>query len=69
MSGPLATYLHDHLAGAALAIDLLKSLQRHNEAEPLGQFAKSLLAGIEADREVLRGLRERVASVPARSKG
>ena len=60
MSDPLATYLHDHLAGATLAIDLLKSLQRHKEGEPLGQFAKSLLADIEADREVLRGLTERV---------
>jgi hypothetical protein len=60
MRDPLATYLHDHLAGAALAIDLLKSLQRHNEGEPLVQFAKSLLADIEADRDVLRGLTERV---------
>ncbi len=60
MSDPLATYLHDHLAGAALAIDLLKSMQRNNTGEPLGQFAKSLLADIEADRDVLRGLAEQV---------
>jgi hypothetical protein len=38
----------------------LKSLRRHDEGEPLGQFAKSLLADIEADRDVLRGLTERV---------
>jgi hypothetical protein len=60
MSDPLATYLHDHLAGAALAIDLLKSMQRNNAGEPLGQFAESLLADIEADRDVLRRLTERV---------
>ena len=60
MSDPLATYLHDHLAGAALAIDLLKSMQRNNPGVPLGQFARSLLAEIEADRDVLRGLAEQV---------
>jgi|HubBroStandDraft_4_1064222.scaffolds.fasta_scaffold182626_1 hypothetical protein len=60
MSDPLSTYLHDHLAGAALAIDLLKSMQRNNAGEPLGQFAKSLLADIEADRDLLRGLAEQV---------
>jgi hypothetical protein len=36
--------------------------------EPLGQFAKSLLADIEADRDVLRGLAEQVASGTARSR-
>jgi hypothetical protein len=60
MSDPLAIYLHDHLAGAALAIDLLKSMQRNHAGEPLGQFAKSLLADIEADRDVLRELTGRV---------
>jgi hypothetical protein len=68
MSDPLATYLHDHLAGAAVAIDLLESMQRSNGGRPLGQFAKSLLADIEADRDVLRQLAERVASGPARSR-
>lgn len=60
MSNPLATYLHDHLAGAAVAIDLLKSMQRSNAGQPLGQFAESLLADIEGDRDVLRQLAERV---------
>ncbi len=60
MSDPLATYLHDHLAGAAVAIDLLESMQRSNGGRPLGQFAKSLLPDIEADRDVLRQLAERV---------
>jgi len=60
MSDPLAIYLHDHLAGATVAIFLLKSMQRNNAGEPLGQFAKNLLADIEADRDVLRGLAEQV---------
>lgn len=62
MSDPLAIYLHDHLAGAAFAIDLLKSMQRDNAGEPLSHFAKSLLADIEADRDVLRRVADQVGS-------
>jgi hypothetical protein len=59
MSDPLATYLHDHLAGAAHAIDLLESMRRQHMDEPLGRFAARLLVEIEADRAVLRELAER----------
>ena len=59
MSDPLATYLHDHLAGAVHAIDLLEAIRNQYAGEPLGQFAVQLLVDIEADREVLRGLAER----------
>jgi hypothetical protein len=67
MSDPLATYLHDHLAGAALAIDLLKSMQRNNTGEPLGQFAKSLLADIETVT-CCGAWQSRLESGPARSR-
>ena len=44
MDNPLATYLHDHLAGADAAIDLLQNLRDQHSDEPLGQFAAELLA-------------------------
>lgn len=62
MSEPLAIYLHDHLAGASLAIDLLDSMQKEHAGKPLGEFAGSLLVEIEADREVLRVLAERIGA-------
>jgi hypothetical protein len=60
MSDPLSIYLHDHLAGAALAIELLESMSEQHAGKPLGQFASGLLVEIEQDRDVLRGLSERV---------
>jgi hypothetical protein len=59
MSDPLATYLHDHLAGSVHAIDLLESMRNQHVREPLGLFAARLLIEIEADRDVLRELAER----------
>jgi hypothetical protein len=60
MSAPLATYLHDHLAGANFAIDLLKSMRDRYANAPLGQFASTVLLEVEADRETLRRIVERV---------
>jgi hypothetical protein len=59
MSDPLGTYLNDHLAGAAHAIDLVEFMRDRYEGEEIGQFAAWLLADIESDREVLRELAER----------
>jgi len=56
----LATYLQDHLAGALHAIEVLKVMRDRFSAEPLGQFADQMLADVEADREVLAKLTERV---------
>ena len=33
MSDPLATYLNDHMAGASLAIDLLKAMKERHDDE------------------------------------
>jgi hypothetical protein len=59
---PLATYLHDHLAGAQAAINLLEVLRDQHEGEPLGQFAAAQLVEVEADRAVLRGLTGRLGA-------
>jgi hypothetical protein len=56
----LPTYLQDHLAGALHAIELLKAMQDHFAREPLGKFAGEILAEVEADREVLARLTERM---------
>jgi len=60
MSNPLATYLHDHLAGAAFAIDLLQALHNRYSDEGLGQLASSLLVEVEQDRETLQRIVDRV---------
>jgi hypothetical protein len=62
MSDPLATYLHNHLSGTVVAINLLEALRNEHAGEPLSQFAEGLLAEVEADRAVLQGLTERVGA-------
>jgi hypothetical protein len=68
MSDPLATYVHDHLAGAVVAINLLEALRDQHAGEPLGQFAAGLLVEVEADRTILQGLAERVGVGSSRLK-
>ncbi|MDP9161565.1 MAG: hypothetical protein M3O09_15205 [Acidobacteriota bacterium] len=60
MSDPLATYLHDHLAGAAYAVDLVEFMRDQHQGEELGQFAAGLLIDIKSDQDVLRRLARRV---------
>jgi hypothetical protein len=62
MNDPLTIYLHDHLAGSKVAIDLLGAVRDQHAREPLGQFATELLVEIEEDRAVLRELIERVGA-------
>jgi hypothetical protein len=62
MSDPLTTYLHDHLAGSVHAINLLEFLRDQRAGEPLGRFASALLAEIQADRNTLRELAERIGA-------
>jgi len=62
MSDPLATYLHDHLAGARSAVMLLEFLRDEHGAEPMGRFAQALLAEVEEDRVTLEQLAERVGA-------
>ncbi len=50
MENPLAIYLHDHLAGATLAMDLLGAMRDKHPADPLGDFAALILSEVEADR-------------------
>jgi hypothetical protein len=56
MSEPLATYLHDHLAGATHALELLHWMKNQHKEDALGVFAVGLVAEIQEDRDVLSGL-------------
>lgn len=64
LSEPLATYLHDHLGGAEHAIDLVRHLRDEHPGDALGEFASEILLEIEADRQTLRDLCERLDSKP-----
>jgi hypothetical protein len=60
MADPLAIYLHDHLAGATGAVDLLEAMQKRYHGEPLGEFAATMLVEIKDDRRALEELADRV---------
>jgi hypothetical protein len=65
MKDPLATYLHDHLGGARTAIELLQAMRDHEKGTPLGEFAAYLLAEVEADRDTLQRLADKIGAGPS----
>jgi hypothetical protein len=62
MNDPLATYLHDHLAGADMAVDLLQAMKDRHKDESLGQFAGHILAEVKQDRDTLQRLADTIGS-------
>jgi hypothetical protein len=62
MKDSLATYLHDHLAGASYAIDLVKAMQDHYAGQPLGEFSAEMHSEITKDRDTLREIAARVGA-------
>jgi hypothetical protein len=54
MNDRLAVYLHDHLAGARFAVQLLERMRDAHRNEPISTFAASVLLPIEEDRAVLQ---------------
>ncbi|HKI01301.1 MAG TPA: hypothetical protein VKK31_04930 [Thermoanaerobaculia bacterium] len=56
----IATYLNDHLAGSAGALELLEHLETAHAGSELGQFAAELRADVEADVRELEGVMERL---------
>ena len=62
MSDPLATYLHDHLAAAQFAVELLKSLYEQHTREALGEFAATLLREVEEDRQTLQRIADQAGT-------
>ena len=68
MNNPLATYMHDHLAGAVYALDLVEAIEYHYKTEPLGQLAKILHREISSDRDTLQGIAGRFGSGSSKLK-
>lgn len=62
MKDPLASYLHDHLAGATFALELLEALRDQYAASPLGAFAGDLLIEIQKDKIILQRLAESIGA-------
>lgn len=57
----LAIYLNDHLAGAALGVELARRLRSSNRGDPeMGEPMSRICAEIEEDRETLIRLMERL---------
>jgi len=57
----LAIYLNDHLAGATLGVGLARRLRSSNRGDPeMGAPLAQICAEIEADRETLTRLMERL---------
>jgi hypothetical protein len=56
----LVTYLQDHLAGSAGAIEILEALREEHADETLGQFAADILAEVQHDRATLEDMIERL---------
>jgi len=50
----LTVYLHDHLAGANFAVELLQKLEREFSTHETGKVAGKLLSVVKEDREVLQ---------------
>lgn len=65
MATNLAVYLHDHLAGAHMAIEVLELLYKHGQAGEQHQFLAILLAEVKDDRDTLATLTDDVAHGPS----
>jgi hypothetical protein len=64
----IATYLNDHLAGAAAALELLEHLETEHAGTDVGRFAAELRADIATDREELEALINRLGVSESRTR-
>jgi hypothetical protein len=64
----LATYLNDHLAGAAGALELLEHLADARAGTPIERFIAELHAEILADRQELEGILQKLHIAESRSR-
>jgi hypothetical protein len=62
VKAPLSIYLHDHLAGAEFAVELLGALEHEHGGNELGAEVGGWKTEIETDREVLREIVERLGA-------
>ena len=65
----LAIYLNDHLAGSTLGVELARRLRGSNQGDPeFGPALSEVCAEIEADRETLEAVMERLGVGRSRLK-
>jgi len=65
----LAIYLNDHLAGATVGVELARRLRGSNEDDPeFGPVLAEVCAEIEADRETLKAVMDRLGMGQSRIK-
>jgi L-amino acid N-acyltransferase YncA len=60
MEHPFSTYLHDHLAGAGFAIELLETMVREFKDHETGIVAAEVLAEVREDKRTLETIIDRV---------
>ncbi|MCW2968462.1 MAG: hypothetical protein JWM71_2234 [Solirubrobacteraceae bacterium] len=58
----LETYLNDHLAGATLGVEQARQIEEMTAGTPRGELMTELASGVEADREELKALMERLGA-------
>ena len=64
----LDVYLNDHLAGSAAAVELVERIRDNYEGTPLAAHMARLLGEIEADRDTLSAVMERLGVVRSTPK-
>ncbi len=65
---PLDVYLNDHLAGSAAAVELVERIKANNEGTSLAAHLEGLAREIEADRDTLGEVMERLGVVRSTPK-
>ena len=65
---PLDSYLNDHMAASAAAVELVERLLANNEGTPLAAHLEGLGQEIEADRATLADVIERFGVTPSKPK-
>jgi hypothetical protein len=64
----LGIYLNDHLAGATAGVELARRVAAHNQGTEAGLVLAAVRDEIEADRDTLEGLMERLGVDRSRIK-
>jgi hypothetical protein len=64
----LATYLNDHLAGSTAILELLEHLEAAYAGTELARFFAALRTDIEADRQELEALMDRLQITESRTR-
>lgn len=64
----LDVYLNDHLAGSAAAVELIERIRDNNEGSAVAAHMAALIGDIEADRDTLAAVMERLGVVRSTPK-